>query len=252
MDTICIIGRATIQDVSVTALDTLRIVPRMEWWTTARKRMAELGLNQDDLADALDMTRGNIGHYLKGRRDPGVGGITKIAKRLGMSVSDLIGDVDQAGRIALPPLPAQVSGEIAIPRMNVAGSMGLGVPPPDHIEAVQYITARVNELRKQCSFSAPENLQIITGYGRSMLPTFGPGDPLLVDTGITTVELDAVYVFSFGGDLFIKGLQRIPGNGLKVISHNREENDPWTIERADMGSMRIHGRVVLAWNSRRL
>lgn len=141
---------------------------------------------------------------------------------------------------------------VAIPQMNVGGSMGDGAAPPNHPAVLQHITARISELRKQCTFSAPENLQLITGYGRSMMPTFSDGDILLIDTGIRTVELDAVYVFSIASDLFIKGLQRLPGNRLRVISHNREENDPWDITDPQMQQMAVHGRVVLAWNARRL
>ncbi len=130
--------------------------------------------------------------------------------------------------------------------------MGDGNYPPDHIDVVQYVTARVSELRKQCTFSDPKALQIITGYGRSMLPTFSDGDPLLVDTSVKDVELDAVYAFTFDGKFYIKGLQRIPRAGLRVLSHNRDENEPWDISIENMPLLSVHGRVILAWNTRRL
>lgn len=144
------------------------------------------------------------------------------------------------------------SGEISIPQLDVLGSMGTGAIPPDHIDVVRNVIVNRKELEKQCSFTAPQNLQIITGYGRSMKPTFSDGDPLLVDVGVTSVTIDAVYVFEIEGELFIKGLQRLPGGRLRVISHNREENDPWEINPFQMETLKIRGRVVMAWNARRL
>lgn len=149
-------------------------------------------------------------------------------------------------------LPTRKSGQVSIPQLDVQGSMGPGAIPPDHIDVVRNLIVDRNELAKQCSFTSPQNLQVITGYGRSMRPTFSDGDPLLIDTGVSTVTIDGVYVFEIDGELYIKGLQRIPGNGLRVISHNREEFDPWDISKAQMERMRVRGRVVLAWNSRRL
>jgi phage repressor protein C with HTH and peptisase S24 domain len=141
---------------------------------------------------------------------------------------------------------------IEIPQLAVAGAMGDGSFPPDHIDVVQHVTARISELRKLCSFTDPKNLQVITGYGRSMMPTFCDGDPLLIDTGVNTVDIDAVYAFTFDRKFYIKGMQRMPRNGLRVISHNKAENDPWDIKDEEMDLLVVHGRIVLAWNARRL
>lgn len=144
------------------------------------------------------------------------------------------------------------AAEISIPQLDVQGAMGNGAIPPDHVDVVRNVVVNRYELAKQCAFTAPQNLQIITGYGRSMQPTFSDGDPLLIDTGVTSVTIDAVYVFEIDGALYIKGLQRIPGNGLRVISHNRDEYDAWDISKEQAQTLAVRGRVVMAWNARRL
>ena len=150
------------------------------------------------------------------------------------------------------PPATRPAGEIEIPELEVAGSMGDGTYPPDHIDVVKMVSVNVADLRRQCTFTAPENLQIITGSGRSMMGTFADGDPLLVDTGVNTVVEDgAVYAFTFEGRFYIKGLQLLPDR-IRVISHNRDENDPWDISGDNVSSLTIHARVVLAWNARRL
>lgn len=149
-------------------------------------------------------------------------------------------------------VPSPQSGDrIAIPRFNVRGSMGTGWTVPDHVEVVETLTINISDLKKLCSFSAPGNLQVITGLGQSMSPTFADGDPLLVDSGVNKVEVDGVYVYELDGELFIKRLQRLPGKKLRVISDNRAQFDPYDLTPAQMQGMTVRAAVVLAWNARR-
>lgn len=96
------------------------------------------------------------------------------------------------------------------------------------------------------SFSSPRNLCIVTGFGDSMRPMFNPGDPLLVDTGVNAVLFDSVYFFRVDGEGFVKRLQRIPGEGLRVLSSNRAY-DSWSI-KPEM-DFEVLGRVIKAWVS---
>lgn len=93
--------------------------------------------------------------------------------------------------------------------------------------------------------TAGSQLCIVTGFGDSMKPMFNPGDPLLVDLSVRSVEYDAVYFFRVGDEGFIKRIQRIPGQGLKAISANRDHYEPWTISE-DM-DFEVLGRVLKVW-----
>lgn len=92
--------------------------------------------------------------------------------------------------------------------------------------------------------TSAQNLAIVTGFGDSMQPLYNPGDPLLVDRGVITVEFDGVYFFRVGDEGFIKRLQRIPGQGILVISDNSKYRD-WTI--AANSEFEVFGKVVKAW-----
>ena len=95
-------------------------------------------------------------------------------------------------------------------------------------------------------FTSPRNLCIVTGFGDSMRPMYNPGDPLLVDTGINSVMFDSVYFFRVEGEGFVKRLQRIPGEGLRVLSSN-QSYETWTI-KPEM-DFEVLGRVIKAWVS---
>tara|TARA_R110000850_G_scaffold275207_1_gene414138 strand:- start:16957 stop:17709 length:753 start_codon:yes stop_codon:yes gene_type:complete len=144
------------------------------------------------------------------------------------------------------------NGEIAIPHYDVRAAMGAGqVLPSDYIETIRHVTVSLDFLQTQgVSFSKPENLGMITGFGESMNKTFASGDPLIIDRGITSLHTDGVYMFTLSGALFVKRLQMLP-NGVRVISDN-DAYPPYDITGNDLKGMVIHARVLLAWRSQRL
>lgn len=95
-------------------------------------------------------------------------------------------------------------------------------------------------------YTSLHNLKIVTGFGNSMVGMFNPGDPLLIDAGVKTVEFDSTYFFRVGNEGFIKILQRIPGQGIRVVSKNKDY-ESWTInENMDF---EVLGRVLKVWKS---
>lgn len=123
--------------------------------------------------------------------------------------------------------------------------MGAGVVLKDQPGVIQGWVVSPEWAQKNIrSHTGLENLAIVTGFGDSMRGMFNPGDPLLVDTGVKIVDVDAVYFFRVGNEGFIKRLQRIPGEGIRVKSVN-PEYDTWTI-KPEM-DFEVFGRVVKVW-----
>ncbi len=140
---------------------------------------------------------------------------------------------------------------ITIPRYDVAAAMGIGITQPDTETVAEIVRVNKTYLARKSSFTSPANLAIITAAGDSMTPTFADGDLLIVDTGVNEVHMDAVYVLSRDGELFIKRIMRRPGKTLRVISDNEKYRDHhYDITPDNSGDFKIHGRVLLAWNAR--
>jgi phage repressor protein C with HTH and peptisase S24 domain len=124
--------------------------------------------------------------------------------------------------------------------------MGSGVILRDQPGEIQELKVSAEWVSKNIKrHSGVNNLCIVTGFGTSMAPLYNPGDPLIIDRGIKTVEADAVYFFRVGEEGFIKILQRVPGEGIRVISKNKDY-ESWTI-RADM-DFEVFGLVLKAWS----
>jgi transcriptional regulator with XRE-family HTH domain len=149
---------------------------------------------------------------------------------------------------AIPEGPGH-GGDVEIAQFDTGGSMGRGLVLRDQPGVIQSIKVSEEWAQKNVHHvTSLKNLAIVTGFGDSMRPMFNPGDPILVDRGITRCEFDGVYFFRVGEEGYIKRLQRIPVAGGGIIIRAKSENsayDPFEITQ-DM-DFEVFARVVKAW-----
>jgi hypothetical protein len=131
-----------------------------------------------------------------------------------------------AQTIDIEGLPAPLAQKISsyrpviqVARFDIAGSMGPGTEPPDMNMVVENMSLDANWVRQNLSYTQIDNLKLISGRGDSMAPTIRSGDAVLVDSGVTSVDADAIYFFLMRGQLQIKRIQR-GLDGLTIISDN--------------------------------
>lgn len=130
---------------------------------------------------------------------------------------------------------------------DVGGSMGKGVLLEDQPGQITSWEVTQEWLNKNIpSNTGAKNLAIVTGFGDSMKGKFNPGDPIVIDTGVRECKHDGMYFFRVGDEGFIKTLQRIPGQGIRVISENKAY-ESWTIT-PDM-DFHVLGKVLKLWVS---
>lgn len=213
-----------------------------------RANLKNLGLSPRELS-------GRIGHSYQYWRDLletnksfGEKTARNIEEKLGLPRGQLdlvIHDGDKL-MVAEPKKGyAKDSDEIVIPQFETGGKMGDGLILRDQPGTIRGWYVNREWLNKNLkNHTGASNLCIVTGFGDSMKGMYNSGDPLVVDTGVKTVEYDAVYFFRVGDEGFIKRLQRIPGEGLVAISENKAYRD-WTI-KPDM-DFEVFGRVLKAW-----
>lgn len=154
---------------------------------------------------------------------------------------------DAAGAIEIDYYrPGVVGDEVWIAHYDVRAAMGGGQIPHDYPEMLQDVRVSPQHLREMgVEFKEHFHLKMVTGWGQSMAPTIKHRDPLLVDISIREFVGDGIYMFSWEGHLYIKRLQWIGDDQIKMISDN-ERHTPQTI-RAD--ETFIQARVLLVWNA---
>lgn len=154
-------------------------------------------------------------------------------------------------RESLTPYP--ITDVVDIPVYDARPSMGLGEPMPEQDNVVASMRVTNTWVRENLTnITSPKNLKIVMGYGDSMRPTFAHGDPLIADTGVKEMKIDAVYVFVLNAELYIKRIQRLPTGGIKIISDNRDVYDPITMTAEERAQITVLGRIVSACNMRKL
>jgi phage repressor protein C with HTH and peptisase S24 domain len=103
--------------------------------------------------------------------------------------------------------------------------------------------------RKRVPRARPKALQLVHAYGDSMLGTLNSGDFAIVDTDCQVADIDGVYVLQANGQLFIKRVTRRMDGAHVITSDNPSVR---TVDVLDGSQpVRICGRVVCGWNSRR-
>lgn len=142
--------------------------------------------------------------------------------------------------------PGAVGDEVWIAHYDVRAAMGGGQIPHDYPEMFQDVRVSPQHLREMgVEFKEHFHLKMVTGWGQSMAPTIKHRDPLLVDVSVREFSGDGIYMFSWEGHLYIKRLQWIGDDQIKMLSDN-ERHPPQTI-RAD--ETFIQARVLLVWNA---
>lgn len=142
--------------------------------------------------------------------------------------------------------PGAMGDEVWIAHYDVRAAMGGGQIPHDYPEMFQDVRVSPQHLREMgVEFKEHFHLKMVTGWGQSMAPTIKHRDPLLVDVSIREFAGDGIYMFSWEGHLYIKRLQWMGEDRLKMLSDNAM-HPPETI-RAD--ETYIQARVLLVWNA---
>lgn len=203
------------------------------------------GATDKDFALAHDLNPkhwSQIKNRSKGSRDIG----HNLARRIETRINAPRGYLDSPDA----PAPAQRNGHgLEVPRIDNLNGHTRAPKVDGVVERIElsaaWVRANIPDL------TGPGNLAFVIGFGDSMCPTYQHGDVLFVDRGVQTIAIDAVYAFTLVGELYIKRVQRLPNQSLKVISDN-ERYEPFTISAADKAQLRVDGRIVGAMNWRRM
>jgi phage repressor protein C with HTH and peptisase S24 domain len=141
---------------------------------------------------------------------------------------------------------------IVIPVFDIVASMGPGATLPQQETVIGGMQLSEQWVARNLSgVSNQANLAVISAIGDSMLPTFNDGDILIVDRGVFDWKRDSVYVLARGDELFIKRVQRRFDGGVTIKSDNPLHGEE-VVKDPEAAGLRILGRVVWAWNGRKL
>lgn len=239
--------------------DALRLKQAFRAWQVQRRSEGKES-SQEWAADQLGFGQSALNQYLNGKIPLNPDAASKLAQLLDVSVKDFSPSIAEGieailGRVVVipdrerPSKPRNKKNQdtVTIPQFDTGGAMGGGIFLKEQPGVIKSWEVSQEWAHKNLPYyTSLENLGIVTGFGDSMTGMFNPGDPILVDRGITKCDVDGVYFFRVDGEGFIKRLQRIPGEGILVISENTKYRD-WTIKPSM--DFQVFAKILTVWRS---
>jgi phage repressor protein C with HTH and peptisase S24 domain len=244
MDTKCIALPRTIQTVAVQLSDTRRIVLRMDWRERALKRIAELGTTQDAIAEKLVMTRGGLGHWLKGRREPSYQDLLRLAGALQWTIDDLL---SSNGAVLQTPRSV-VESNTSDPETDFVGRVkgarfaaGSGELVFEAEEIDRSHGFRKDYLKRRGLRA--ERCKLFSVVGDSMVPTLMDGSLVLVNLADREIKQGEMYALITDNELRVKRLFKKDGF-IEMRSDNQAMQHKYPPEIIVDGSAAVIGRIV--------
>jgi len=134
---------------------------------------------------------------------------------------------------------------------DIQASAGPGRTIKEHPQVLRQVSVLESWARQTLGNRDFSNIKLITANGTSMQGTIDNGDVLFVDVSVKQFDGDGIYVISRSDELHVKRLQRLHGMRLAIISDNKS-NKTETLNAQEANEVIICGRVLAAWNLKRL
>ncbi len=212
--------------------------------TNIGKAIKAKGYTHEQVAEALGVTRQAVSQWSSGRIQPSVSRLRALAELLETSADYLAGNVDS------PPASGheleEKSDLIRVPILDASGSCGEGAEPTN-ADIVGAIDFQPSFIRSLPGVLGASNLHIVHADGDSMEPTIMDRSFCLVDGRQNEPRRDGIYCLQAENQIFIKRIQRNLDGTLTLISDNPKYL-PKAIDKSDLESMKVIGRVVYVFS----
>lgn len=218
-----------------------------------KEAIAKKGIRQADLADELEVRPPAISGWIKTGKisrenmqrlisyfsdvvPPSHFGIENMV----MSSEPLPYRTDE-GKYVLNPKNAE--GQVLIEQLDIAGACGEGEPLLyEYPELLNVIGFSYEQARKLFSGRNMRNIKLVSTTSDSMTPTIPSGATVFIDVSEQRFMGDAIYLFNYKNNIYLKRLQRTPA-GIIVKSDNKLY-DTFPIEAECEQEFHIIGRYT--------
>lgn len=203
------------------------------------------GLSRRAFTAAIGTTEAKVQAIEVGRQRVDHEVLAALSRDLGIDANWLLrGDNDDAASVSgTAKIEKTLDSFVPVAHFTAEASAGHGSLVQDEVHDSTYAYSRAFLERRGLK---PDNLAVITVRGDSMSPDLHDKDKILIDCASidpSQIRDGQIHVVSFGGALYVKRIQRLPQDRLMLASSNPSYT-PIIVDAADMGSVRIIGRVV--------
>lgn len=193
--------------------------------------------NRETAAIAAGKDKDMIGRYASGKTIPSFDTVIKLARFANVSIDWLAfgrGTKYEKDNVSLEPN----CKKIKVYDISVSAGSGCFVDD-EFVHSTIILSKPFLE-----TYGLTDNYVGVFITGDSMTPKLNTSDTAIIDVGITTLEDDDIYVFSYENHCYIKQLQKM-GREIRVKSLN-SNYESWTIIPEEEGDkFNIIGKLAL-------
>ena len=207
-----------------------------------RHHRTAFGMTRKEYGAALGYSEAKIQNIELGKQKIDHVFLTQLHARFGLDLNELFsGEPVNEGMFVFDNDPPEATGGfVTIERLEVEASAGQGTAADGEDVSGRYAFNRKWIARRGLKV---ESLNIIAVKGDSMEPMLHDGDLILIDRDQAEPVDGRLFVARFDNDLFVKRLQRLPGDKLQLLSSN-PVYPPLTVSLDGDDNINIVGRVV--------
>jgi len=216
--------------------------------------MKVMGVGQRQLSATSGVSQANISKLCSGKSER-TSYVVELATALGVNPSWLAtgdgemlvgGTVESAADAAIKSFIVKSGGKGLMQQPGRATRLG-GAPVRNYTTSINggYIEEiRLNRswLSNAISVFDEKPLLLLNNEGDGMSPTINDSEMVLVDSSVTSVNVDGVYAYRLNGLINIKRLQNKSDGSILVISDNRNYQID-TITKDNLASVEVIGLV---------
>ena len=214
-----------------------------------QRRMEALNLDPTTTAKKAGLSESFVRDIIRGKsKEPKRSGLTKVAKVLGCTVSDLTGEA----------APRRSSGVVEIAELDIRAPSGAGGSPGGESEYTDAVLANEEaglvvgvHAMPEASFReaygiSPRRVRIIAVKGNSMVPDLWPGQRVMVDVEDRWPSPGGIFIVWDGAALVLKYVEVI-ANSDPLRVRISSKNPAFLPYERTVDEAYINGRVVGVW-----
>jgi len=216
-----------------------------------KKARIEHSMSAEEVAELLNEKGINISArtiygYESGDRAPSVSYLQGLVKYLEINPTWLLSGNEDIFKNSTSSAPDSVLAEMYfIPLINLKLSAGFGSLIAER-EGIKDYIALPKKLIESITSTATKHLLGFTVVGDSMVGEINEGDIVIVDETRNELGPEGTYAVNIDDCMYVKILQRMPGNKVRVVSRN-DKYAPYTVNLDEDGKhFKIIGRVIWA------
>lgn len=189
------------------------------------------------------------------RKKPGLDNLHRIADAGGVTIDYIVtgrstplGSDEKANpsasQVGAPYAAADNFVYLPLHR-NVSASAGNGSIVWDEHD-VDHLAFQASFIRQELRAN-PNTLRLVRVTGDSMERLLYSGDMVMVDTSITALQAEGMYVFRIDDSISVKWLYAMPGGVIRVVSENGGKYPPYEISREQAGAHHFQIIGLVRW-----